>query len=134
MFSRFAVWLRYHNALGRTTLGHALTRAYSYRGTTLDVTHLNTLANMSDFLRSPGLHLKGCMGHRHFRLVMGKDGKVLCQARQTPIRSHQDEPWQGLAGDTNSHDLFPDGVPDLLAAMVCSLSGTCTSHFVCFHV
>jgi hypothetical protein len=118
MFSRFAVWLRRNDALSRTALGEALIRAYSYHRTTLDVIHLNTLGNMAEFLDTPGTHLSGCMAHRHFRLLLDKHGKVLCQARSSPIVSHQDEPWQGLAGDSNSHELFPGSVPDLLAAMV----------------
>ena len=119
MFSRFAVWLRRNNALSRTALGEALIHAYSYRRTTLDVIHLNTLGNMSDFLSVQGNHLNGCMAHRHFRLLLDKNGKVLCQARSSPIVNHQDEPWQGLAGDSNSHELFLGTVPDLLATMVC---------------
>ena len=132
MFSRFAVWLRLNDALSRTALGDALIQAYSYHRTTLDVIHLDTIGNMSEFLKAPGLHLRGCMAHRHFRLLLDKNGKVLCQARSSPIVSHQDEPWQGLAGDSNSHELFPDGVPDLLAAMVRVLFITACSHHECF--
>jgi len=119
MFSRFAVWLRRNDALSRTALGIALVHAYSYHRTTLDVIHLNTLGNMSKFLDVAGTHLRGCMSHRHFRLLLDKNGLVLCQARSSPIMSYNDEPWQGLAGDSNSHELFPGSVPDILAAMVC---------------
>ena len=111
MFSRFAIYLRLNNALSRTALGNALVKAYSYHRTTLDIIHLDTLGNMSKFLNTPGLHLQGCMAHRHFRLLLDTNGKVLYQARSSPIVSHQDEPWQGLAGDTNSHELSRMGCP-----------------------
>ena len=119
MFSRFAVYLRINDALCRSALGDALKKAFYYNNTELEVVHLDTLANMSDFLVSKGgLHLDGCMSHRHFRLLRDNSGVVICQVRSSPIVSYHDEPWQGLAADTNTHHLFPNGVPDLLAAMV----------------
>ena len=76
---------------------------------------MNTAANISEWLdqRSKGLKLPDCMAHRHFRLLTDKNGKVMCQARSSAVVSYTSEPWQGLEANTNFHDLFPYGIPDL---------------------
>ena len=122
MFSRYAVHLRRRDAFTREQMGLELRKAYKYKGVSPDVVHLNTVANISgwfDSLKAKQIHPRGlpeCMAHRHYRIVRDKDGKVITQARSSPIISHVSEPWQGLEGNTTQHDMFPDGAPDLVTA------------------
>ena len=46
---RFAVWLKHHNALTRTQLGHCCQKAY--KSLPVEVEHLNYTANISEYLK-----------------------------------------------------------------------------------
>lgn len=87
----------------------------------IDVQILDTVAGMSEFLDDgTGIDLPECMSKRHFRITINKDDAVILQARNNPVVSHIDDPWQGLAEQTLFHSVFPFKVPDLAArAAVC---------------
>ena len=116
MFSKFAMWLRGHDALDRADMAEQMRAAYTYNGRPPDVEVLDTVAGMSEFLADgTGVSLPECMDHRHFRVRRNTAGKVIIQARSSPVVSYRHEPWQGLEGNTLNHDPFPNFVPDFVA-------------------
>ena len=118
MFSRFAQYLRTHNARSRAEMANAMRNAFVYNDKSAQVHILSTVANMSDYLsKGIGIELPECMSHRHFRIRRDKQGKVIIQGRSTPIVSYTTEPWLGLEGNTSYHDIFPNFTPNLIESM-----------------
>ena len=118
MFSRFAEYLRTHNARSRAEMADAMRRAFTYNDKEAHVHILQTVAAMSSFLEEgTGIELPECMAHRHFRIRRDAQGKTIIQGRSTPIASYTSEPWLGLEGNTSSHAMFPHFTPSLVAGM-----------------
>ena len=114
MFSRFAEYLRCHCALSPDEMARCMRSAFTYCDQPVHTEVMDTVAGMSRFLaEGTGIALPECMDHRHFRIRRDGTGKVILQARSSPIVSYRDEPWQGLRGNTNFHDMFPTRVPTL---------------------
>ena len=118
MFSRFATYLRHHDACSRADMKEAFENGFWYNNRPCDVRVLETLANMSAFLdKDTDISMREITGHRHFRVRLNKEGHVIVQARSTPIVSYESEPWQGLQGHTTELEIFAKGVPDIVKAM-----------------
>ena len=118
MFSRFAEYLRGHNARSRAEMADAMRRAFAYGDKLAQVHILQTVAAMSDFLaEGTGIELPECMAHRHFRIRRDAKGRTIIQGRSTPIASYVTEPWLGLEGNSSYHDIFPTLTPNLVVAM-----------------
>ena len=118
MFSKFAQYLRRHNARSRPEMADAMRRAFTYNDKEAQVHILQTVAAMSDFLaEGTGIALPECMSHRHFRVRRDATGRTIIQGRSSPIVSYVTEPWLGLEGNTSFHDIFPTSIPKLVAAM-----------------
>jgi hypothetical protein len=118
MFSRFAEYLRCHSALSPSDMARCMRDAFTYCNQPVHTEILDTVAGMSEFLvNGTGAALPECMDHRHFRIRREGSGKVVLQARSSPVVSYRDEPWQGLQGNTNYHDMFPLRVPALYPAV-----------------
>ena len=94
MFSRFAEYLRTHNARSRADMADAMRRAFTYNDKEAHVQILQTVAAMSAFLEEgTGIELPECMAHRHFRIRRDAKGRTIIQGRSTPIASYTSEPW-----------------------------------------
>ena len=118
MFSRFAEYLRGHNARSRAEMADAMRRAFAYGDQLAQVHILQTVAAMSDFLAAgTGIELPECMSHRHFRIRRDEKGRTIIQGRSTPIVSYITEPWLGLEGNSSYHDIFPSFIPNLVVGM-----------------
>lgn len=110
MFSRFAVALRYNDAPSRIALTNVLTAGFKHL-TREHVHHLETVANVSDYLSSINVlnNFDGIMAKRQFRFFL-EQGHAVVSSRKTAAGEEQ---WFAISGYALFTPIFKSGL-DLL--------------------
>lgn len=118
-FSRIAMFMRKHGAMTREEFGVCVQNSYTKNGMSPIVRHWDSVANISDWMKSRIGDMSGLMGYRHFKIthVRRKTGEleIRWMCRNSPGSVDPKDGWRG-PGELSTHvDVFPNSVPDLLA-------------------
>lgn len=110
MFSRFSVALRYNDAPSRIALTNVITAGFKHLNRE-NVHHLETVANVSDYLNSMKVlnNFDGIMAKRQFRFFL-EGGHPVVSSRKTAAGEEQ---WFAISGYALFTPIFKSGL-DLL--------------------
>ena len=121
MFSRLAVYLRYHNALSLKELQHCVASCYTTaEGLKPVVEELHAVANISEWCnKKKALEMTGCQaeGWRYYRIKASPDNndQVSVQVR-SQLAPDGNDSWRGIKEDAYDWNCFKE-MPDLPAAL-----------------
>ena len=107
MFSRFSVALRYNDAPSRIALTNVLTAGFKHLNRE-NVHHLETVANVSDYLNSMKVlnNFDGIMAKRQFRFFL-EGGHPVVSSRKTAAGEEQ---WFAISGYALFTPIFKSGL------------------------
>jgi hypothetical protein len=118
-FSRISLFMRNHPAMTREEFGECIRNSYTKNGSAPIVRHWDSVANISEWIKPSLGDMKGIKEFRHFKIVRmnSNDGvpEVRMMVRNSPGSLDPMDKWRGPQPLCAHVEIFPKGVPDLLA-------------------